>query len=61
MWTGGRPDELTAKYAKGADLFVTEMAGLDLGFLLEQKYGIPRTIVNFTIDTHHTATTRSAS
>jgi len=56
VWTGdGRPDELTTKYAAGADVFVTEMAGLDLGFLLEQKYGIPKEIVNFTIDTHHTS------
>ena len=56
VWTGdGRPDELTIKYAAGADVFVTEMAGLDLAILMEQKYGIPRTIVNFTIDTHHTS------
>ncbi len=27
VWTGdGRPDQLTAKYAKGADVFVSEMA-----------------------------------
>jgi len=56
VWTGdGRPDELTAKYAKGVDVFVTEMAGQDLAFLMEQKYGIPQILVNFTFDTHHTS------
>lgn len=56
VWTGdGRPDELTTKYAEGADVFVTEMSGLDISQLMELKYGIPKEIVNFTIDTHHTS------
>lgn len=56
VWTGdGRPDELTKKYAKGADVFVTEMSGVDVGQLMEYKYGIPQKIWNFTIDTHHTS------
>jgi ribonuclease BN (tRNA processing enzyme) len=56
VWTGDdRPDLLTTKYAKGADVFVTEMAGLDLANLMELKYGVPKDIVNFTIDTHHTS------
>ena len=54
VWTGdGRPDELTAKYAKGADVFVTEMQS-DLGKLMELKYGYNQALYNFIIDTHHT-------
>ena len=54
VWTGdGRPDELTAKYAKGADVFVTELE-LDTGRLIELKYGLPSWLYNYTIDTHHT-------
>jgi ribonuclease Z len=55
VWTGdGRPDELTAKYAKGADVFVTEMAGTDVGALMQAKYALPEMIYNYTIDIHHT-------
>lgn len=54
VWTGdGRPDELTAKYAKGADVFVTEMQS-DLGRLMELKYGYNQALYNFIVDTHHT-------
>lgn len=54
VWTGdGRPDELTAKYAKGADVFVTEMQN-DLGNLMSIKYGYPADLYNFIVDTHHT-------
>jgi hypothetical protein len=54
VWTGdGRPDELTAKYAAGADVFVTELE-LDTGRLIEMKYGLPDWLYNYTIDTHHT-------
>ncbi|WP_197441616.1 guanitoxin biosynthesis MBL fold metallo-hydrolase GntH [Thalassoglobus neptunius] len=54
VWTGdGRPDELTAKYAKGADVFVTEVQS-DLGQLMQLKYGYPQDLYNFIIDTHHT-------
>jgi hypothetical protein len=56
VWTGdGRPDELTKKYAKGVDVFVTEMAGQDVGRLMTLKYGLPQELFNFTIDTHHTS------
>jgi ribonuclease Z len=56
VWTGdGRPDELTKKYAKGVDVFVTEMSGQDIGQLMTYKYGIPQQLFNFTIDTHHTS------
>ena len=54
VWTGdGRPDDLTCKYAEGADVFVTEME-LDTGGLIEKKYGLPAWLYNYTIDTHHT-------
>ena len=54
VWTGdGRPDELTAKYAKGADVFVTECQ-TDTGQYLSTKYGIPQWLYNYTIDIHHT-------
>jgi ribonuclease Z len=56
VWTGdGRPDELTRKFAKGADVFVTEMSGQDVGQLMQYKYGVPKEIYNYTIDTHHTS------
>ena len=55
VWTGdGRPDKLTTKYAKGCDVFVTESGGADLAALNQIKYGLPPTLYNFTIDTHHT-------
>jgi ribonuclease BN (tRNA processing enzyme) len=54
VWTGdGRPDELTAKYAKGVDLFVTETQA-DLGQINQYKYGLPGILYNYTIDIHHT-------
>lgn len=54
VWTGdGRPDELTAKYAKGADVFVTEMQN-DLAALMQMKLGYPPVLYNYIIDTHHT-------
>jgi ribonuclease BN (tRNA processing enzyme) len=54
VWTGdGRPDELTVKYSKGVDVFVTELE-LDTGRLIELKYGLPAWLYNYTIDTHHT-------
>ena len=56
MWTGdGRPDELSRKYGAGADVFVTEMSGQDIGQLMTYKYGIPKELFNYTIDTHHTS------
>jgi ribonuclease Z len=54
VWTGdGRPDELTAKYAKGVDVFVTEVQS-DLGSLMSMKMGMPVELYNYVIDTHHT-------
>ncbi len=54
VWTGdGRPDKLTAKYAKGADVFVTEVQN-DLAGLMQLKMGYPPYLYNFIIDTHHT-------
>ena len=41
VWTGdGRPDELTAEFAKGVDVFVTEVQP-DLANLQELKMGLP--------------------
>lgn len=54
VWTGdGRPDELTAKYAEGVDVFVTECQ-TDTARLIQQKYGVPEWLYDYTIDTHHT-------
>jgi ribonuclease Z len=54
VWTGdGRPDKLTAEYAAGVDVFVTELQP-DLGKLMELKTGIPQQIYNLTIDAVHT-------
>ena len=54
VWTGdGRPDMLTAKYARGADLFVTEMA-VDVVGLWAMKQGVPPALGAFTIDNYHT-------
>jgi len=56
VWTGdGRPDELTAKYAKGVDVFVTETQP-DLARLNLYKYGLPEFLFNYTVDIHHTLT-----
>ncbi len=54
VWTGdGKPDQLTAKYAKGVDLFVTEMA-VDMVNLWAMKQGIPPLFGALTIDPFHT-------
>ena len=56
VWTGdGRPDELTAKYAKGVDVFVTESQP-DLAKINLYKYGLPEVLYNYTVDIHHTPT-----
>jgi ribonuclease Z len=53
VWTGdGRPDELTMKYAKGVDVFVSELQQ-DLPYMQFLKYGLPPQIVNYTVDLHH--------
>jgi hypothetical protein len=45
----GRPDELTAKYAEGVDVFVTEIQS-DTAGIMQQKYGLPPWLYNYTID-----------
>jgi ribonuclease Z len=54
VWTGdGRPDELTAKYAKGVDVFVTECQN-DLANLMSLKTGYPPAVYNAVMDQSHT-------
>jgi ribonuclease Z len=54
VWTGdGRPDDLTAKYAKNVDAFVTELQP-DLALINQLKYGLPQFLFNYTVDIHHT-------
>ena len=54
VWTGdGKPDQLTAKYAKGADVFVTEMA-VDMVNLWALKQGVAPFMGAVTIDNFHT-------
>lgn len=53
VWTGdGKPDKLTEKYAKGADLFVSEMV-VDNPALWGLKQGMPMDIGAYTIDSAH--------
>ncbi|QWG22894.1 MBL fold metallo-hydrolase [Bradyrhizobium sediminis] len=54
VWTGdGKPDQLTAKYAKNVDVFVTEMA-VDMVSLWALKQGVSPYIGAWTIDNFHT-------
>jgi ribonuclease Z len=54
VWTGdGRPDELTAKYAAGCDVFITE-GQMDTPGLMSLKFGVPEDLTKFTIDSWHT-------
>jgi ribonuclease Z len=54
VWTGdGKPDQLTAKYAKNVDVFVTEMA-VDVVSLWALKQGVSPYIGAWTIDNFHT-------
>ncbi len=54
VYTGdGKPDWLTAKYAKGADVFVSEMA-VDIINLWAMKQGLPPIFGALTLDIHHT-------
>jgi ribonuclease Z len=54
VWTGdGKPDQLTTKYAKGADVFVTEMA-VDMVNLWALKQGVAPFMGAVTIDNFHT-------
>jgi len=54
VWTGdGRPDVLSAKYGKGADVFVSE-GTIDTPFLSGLKVGAPAELWEYTIDIYHT-------
>lgn len=54
VWTGdGKPDKLTAQYAKGVDVFVTEMA-LDNVSLWALKQGVSPFMGAFILDNFHT-------
>jgi len=54
VWTGdGRPDELSAKYGKGADVFVSE-GTIDTPALSALKVGAPSELWEYTIDIYHT-------
>jgi len=54
VWTGdGRPDELSALYGKGADVFVTE-GTIDTPSLSAMKIGSPSELWEYTIDVYHT-------
>ena len=54
VWTGdGRPSELDVKYAKGCDLYVTELQQ-ELVEISSGIQGVPPFLARYTIDTHHT-------
>ena len=54
VWTGdGRPDVLTAKYGKGADVFVSE-GMMDTPMLSAMKVGAPPALWSYVIDMYHT-------
>ena len=54
VWTGdGRPDEKTAEYAAGCDVFITE-GQIDTPGLMSLKFGVPEELTEFTIDSWHT-------
>jgi len=54
VWTGdGRPSMLDLKYAKGCDLYVTELQQEVIG-LSSGVMGVPPFLLRYTVDTHHT-------
>jgi ribonuclease Z len=54
VWTGdGRPDDNTAKFSKGVDVFVTELQP-DTMNIQALKFGIPTILGTATIDATHT-------
>jgi hypothetical protein len=54
VWTGdGRPDSNTPKYAKGVDVFVTELHPYTLN-VQTLKFGIPVEVLTPTMDVAHT-------
>ncbi|MCE2572887.1 guanitoxin biosynthesis MBL fold metallo-hydrolase GntH [Motilimonas eburnea] len=54
VWTGdGRPSELDKKYAKGCDVYVTELQQ-EVVEINSGVQGVPPFLARYTIDTHHT-------
>lgn len=54
VWTGdGRPSKLDVKYAKGCDLYVTELQQ-EVVEINSAVQGVPPFLSRYTIDTHHT-------
>jgi ribonuclease BN (tRNA processing enzyme) len=54
VWTGdGRPNKLDIEYAKGCDVYVTEMQ-VELMSISSGVQGVPPFLGRYTIDTHHT-------
>lgn len=54
VWTGdGRPSKLDIKYAKGCDLYVTELQQ-EVVEINSGVQGVPPFLARYTIDTHHT-------
>jgi hypothetical protein len=54
VWTGdGRPSELDIKYAKGCDVYVTELQQ-EVVEINSGVQGVPPFLARYTIDTHHT-------
>ena len=54
VWTGdGRPSELDKKYAKGCDVYVTELQQ-EVVEINAGVQGVPPFLARYTIDTHHT-------
>ncbi len=55
VWTGdGKPDQLTVEYARGADVFVSEMA-CDLVNLWALKQGVSPLMSAYVLDNFHTS------
>ena len=54
VWTGdGRPSHLDEKYAKGCDVYVTELQQ-EVVEINSGVQGVPPFLARYTIDTHHT-------
>ncbi len=54
VWTGdGRPSKLDIKYAKGCDLYITELQ-TELLEISSGVQGVPPFLGRYTVDTHHT-------
>jgi len=54
VWTGdGRPSKLDEKYAKGCDVYVTELQQ-EVVEINSGVQGVPPFLARYTVDTHHT-------